>query len=92
VAPRNETERVLAGIWQELLKAGRIGIHDNFFESGGHSILAMRMVSAVRKDMNAELTVKTIFQLPTIALIAKFIEVNQTNSLIATDDMEAIRL
>ena len=49
VAPRTDTERTLAAIWQELLGIERIGIHEDFFSLGGHSLLAMRLVSAMRK-------------------------------------------
>ncbi|WP_258539555.1 non-ribosomal peptide synthetase [Chitinophaga oryzae] len=48
-APRNETERILAEIWQQLLNLPRIGVYDNFFESGGDSIITIQLVSRARK-------------------------------------------
>ena len=57
VAPRNEIEQAIAGIWQSLLGVEKTGIHDNFFEAGGHSLLATRVVSAIRKQLNAELSI-----------------------------------
>ena len=51
VAPSNEAEEKLAGIWQQLLQVERVGVHDNFFELGGHSLLAVRLVSAIRKSI-----------------------------------------
>ena len=54
VAPRNETERIIAEIWKELLQVDRVGIHDNFFELGGHSLLAMRVISSIRRELESE--------------------------------------
>ncbi|MGB8195091.1 MAG: amino acid adenylation domain-containing protein, partial [Chitinophagaceae bacterium] len=70
-APRNNNEAMLAAIWQELLKIERAGIHDNFFELGGHSLLAMRMVSAIRKQLNLEVAIREVFLYPTIAQLAE---------------------
>jgi len=68
--PSNEVERVLAGIWCEVLNVERIGIHENFFEAGGHSLLALQLVSRVREDLGAELPLAAIFSSPTIAALA----------------------
>ncbi|HEY4111751.1 non-ribosomal peptide synthetase, partial [Puia sp.] len=92
VAPRTETEALLAGIWKELLNASQVGIHDNFFTLGGHSLLGMRLVSAISKKMNVELPVKMVFQLTTISLMAKFITVIQCNSLVEEEAGETIKL
>ncbi|MBC9933117.1 non-ribosomal peptide synthase/polyketide synthase [Chitinophaga qingshengii] len=73
MAPRNETESALAAIWQQLLGRERIGIRDHFFESGGHSLLAMRLQSAIRKQLQAEVPVKAVFSYPTIAGLAAYI-------------------
>jgi acyl carrier protein len=70
VAPRSEAEKMLAAIWQELLKIERIGINDNFFELGGHSLLAMRVISAIRREMQIELPVHELFIHPTIGELA----------------------
>ncbi|MHA4812444.1 amino acid adenylation domain-containing protein, partial [Flavitalea flava] len=67
--PRNELEIDLAAIWQELLERERVGIHDDFFESGGHSLLAIRVISAIRKRLGKELSIGEIFEHPTIAAI-----------------------
>jgi len=70
IAPRNETEEKIAAIWKELLSIEKAGVHDNFFELGGHSLLATRVISAVRKQLNAELTIKDLFVFTTIAQLA----------------------
>jgi len=64
--PRNEIEEKLVSIWQEVLQVEKIGINDNFFEMGGHSIKAIRVVSKIYKELNAELSLREIFRYPTI--------------------------
>jgi amino acid adenylation domain-containing protein len=70
-APRNELEEQLVVIWQKLLDVERIGVYDNFFELGGHSLLAIRVIAAVRKDLEREIVIRDIFDHPTIAGLAK---------------------
>ncbi|HEX8462607.1 MAG TPA: amino acid adenylation domain-containing protein [Segetibacter sp.] len=67
VAPRNETEQNLANIWQEVLGIQKVGTHDNFFEIGGHSILAMQVISSIRRKLKLEVGIKNLFVHPTIA-------------------------
>ncbi|MDX2087960.1 MAG: amino acid adenylation domain-containing protein [Kofleriaceae bacterium] len=73
VAPRTETEQLLAGVWCELLRVERVGVHDNFFELGGHSLLVMRLVAQVRKTLAVELTVRAVFEAPTLGALAELI-------------------
>jgi acyl-CoA synthetase (AMP-forming)/AMP-acid ligase II/acyl carrier protein len=75
VAPRTETEKTLACIWKELLHLEQIGIYDNFFELGGHSLLAMRLISAIRKELQVEVPIKDLFQFNTISDLNKYIEI-----------------
>ncbi|HYC27841.1 MAG TPA: condensation domain-containing protein, partial [Chitinophagaceae bacterium] len=81
-APRNETERVIAGIWQELLQVERIGIHDNFFAAGGHSLLAMRVVSAIARQFQASVGIRDLFRYPTIAELAVLLKQKDTGALL----------
>ena len=80
VAPRNELETKIAAVWKEVLSLERIGVHDNFFELGGHSILVMRMISSIRRKLDAELSVRTFFELKTLEELASYIRVNQSNN------------
>src|SRR5690606_9027277 len=66
-APRDHLEQSLAEIWQKLLHVDQVGIHDDFFAIGGNSLLAMRAVASIRKEMVMELSLKDIFQFPTVA-------------------------
>ncbi len=75
VAPESKTEIQLADLWQELLKVEKIGINDNYFEAGGHSLLAMRLIADIQKTFGMEIAVKEIFEFTTIRELARFLEV-----------------
>ncbi|WKE67710.1 non-ribosomal peptide synthetase [Streptomyces sp. WP-1] len=70
VAPRTPTERALAAIWAEVLRAERIGVDDNFFELGGDSILSIQVVARARQD-GLPLTSRDIYQHQTVAALAR---------------------
>jgi amino acid adenylation domain-containing protein len=72
-APRNAIETLLAEMWRTVLKLERAGIHDNFFDSGGDSVLASQLVAQIRQTLGVELSASHLFQLPTIAQLAEFI-------------------
>jgi amino acid adenylation domain-containing protein/non-ribosomal peptide synthase protein (TIGR01720 family) len=74
VAPRNEAERTLADIWQRLLGIAQVGIHDNFFELDGHSLLATQVISRVREIFQLELPLRSLFESPTVAGLAERID------------------
>jgi acyl transferase domain-containing protein len=67
---RNKTEQKIAEIWQSLLGINRIGIHDNFFELGGHSLLGIQVISRMRESFRIEISVRNIFDAPTISQLA----------------------
>lgn len=81
VAPANHIESKLCHIWQELLGVKQIGVADNFFELGAHSVLALRLVSQIRETFKTDLPLRTMFEKPTIREIARIIE----SSAIDTD-------
>lgn len=70
VAPRNETERKVAAMWVELLKVEKIGIHDDFFDLGGHSLMAIKALSRIREEFDVDLPLATLLQAPTVAQLA----------------------
>ncbi len=64
-APKRESEELLVGIWEELLERDKIGIHDDFFLLGGHSLMATRMISRIRNIFHVELPITELFDFPT---------------------------
>ncbi|HEX5873144.1 MAG TPA: amino acid adenylation domain-containing protein, partial [Pyrinomonadaceae bacterium] len=73
-APHTPVERELADIWTELLHTEQIGVHDNFFDLGGHSLMATQMLSRVRPHFHVELMLQDFFKRPTISAMAQLIE------------------
>ncbi|MFP5273889.1 amino acid adenylation domain-containing protein [Coleofasciculus sp.] len=71
VAPRTPIEEMLASIWAEVLGLKRVGVNDNFFELGGHSLQAASLVSKLSVEMNLKISVKLLFEHPTIAELAE---------------------
>ncbi len=74
VAPRTPTEDVLAGIWREVLDVDQVGIHDDFFSLGGHSLLLTRIASRIRDTFAIELSLRSLFEAATVAQSAELIE------------------
>ena len=68
--PTTPVEAALAKIWSELLALDRVGIHDNFFDLGGHSLAAMRVVSQVMKRFQLDMPIQCLFESPTVAEMA----------------------
>ena len=80
-APRNELESKLAQIWESVLQIPQIGIHDDFFELGGSSLLVTRVVSELTSEFSIELPVRDFFANPTVASSAR-----QIRALMRSDD------
>ena len=74
VIPQTPTEKTLSEVWSKVLGVEQIGVHDNFFDLGGHSILAAQLVSQLRKIFGVELPVHNVFRAPTVAEFATMLE------------------
>jgi acyl carrier protein len=74
VAPRTDTERRLAELWSERLAVSPVGVHDDFFELGGDSLLAADVQLAVDLEFGVEIAAWAVFGSPTIAELAAAIE------------------
>ncbi|MCY8102057.1 lichenysin non-ribosomal peptide synthetase LicA [Bacillus haynesii] len=72
-APRNEYEEKMVGIWQEVLGAEQVGIHDQFFDLGGHSLKAMTMLAKIHKAFGVEVPLQILFEKPTVAALSDFV-------------------
>jgi len=74
VAPRTPTEETIAAIWASVLRLPKVGVEDNFFEMGGHSLLTTQVISRIRQALAVEIPVRTLFERPTISALAESIE------------------
>ncbi|MCL4693050.1 MAG: hypothetical protein KJ060_11140, partial [Candidatus Hydrogenedentes bacterium] len=72
--PRTDTERGIAGIWRDLLHRDRIGVHDNFLDSGGHSMLAVELLSRINGCFAITLPLRAVFEDPTVAGMARRVD------------------
>jgi amino acid adenylation domain-containing protein len=70
VGPRNERERKLTQIWEEVLGRGPVAIHDNFFHLGGHSLSATQVIARIRSELGFELPLRALFEAPTVERLA----------------------
>ncbi|WP_447980424.1 amino acid adenylation domain-containing protein [Candidatus Nitrospira bockiana] len=85
VAPRTRAEEVVADVWADVLGLERIGVHENFFDLGGHSLLLSKVWSALREALRCELSMMDLFRYPTVETLARHLarghpEVDQAGS------------
>jgi acyl transferase domain-containing protein/thioesterase domain-containing protein len=89
VAPLNAVETTLASFWQELLGVSKVGVHDNFFDMGGHSLIAVRLFRMIKKQYGLDLPISVLFEAPTIFQCAALIAA-QVPAAMADNAEEAI--
>src|SRR5206468_4862892 len=87
--PQGETELAIAALWQEVLGLEGIGSGDDFFALGGHSLLAAQVVSRIHGSLGVELTIRAIFEAPTVAGLAALIERKRND--VTTDEGPALK-
>ncbi|CAN2253789.1 surfactin non-ribosomal peptide synthetase SrfAA [Bacillus vallismortis] len=87
-APRNETEKAIAAIWQDVLNVEKAGIFDNFFETGGHSLKAMTLLTKIHKQTGAHIPLQYLFENPTIAALAEEAEHRESRAFTAIEPAE----
>ncbi|ABF88653.1 polyketide synthase type I [Myxococcus xanthus DK 1622] len=71
VAPTDEVERALVRVWQEQLGLEQLGIHDNFFDLGGNSLLWLKIVGRMKRELGRDVPLTSVFEAPTVATLAK---------------------
>jgi amino acid adenylation domain-containing protein len=90
VAPQSEVEKIIAGIWQELLHVKTVGVRDSFFELGGHSLLLVRMLDKLQELFEKEVSVVDFFRYPTVEMLAKFLTQKQEVKLSLTKTYDLV--
>ena len=89
VSPRTPVEQALAVIWATLLGLEEVGVHDDFFDLGGHSLKATQVMSRLHKQLDVDLPLRTIFSHPTVAGLAAQVDVNETSPYVAIEPIAA---
>jgi amino acid adenylation domain-containing protein len=79
-APRTAMEELVAKVWAEVLKLDKFGVHDNFFDLGGHSLKATQVMSRLREAVRSDLPLRVLFEGPTVAELASRIEQSVSSS------------
>ncbi|HVK21688.1 MAG TPA: amino acid adenylation domain-containing protein [Actinokineospora sp.] len=88
VAPRDAVERAIAALWQELLDVDRVGVHDDFFALGGHSLLVARLLARVREHLLVDVPMRTAFDARTVAAFAVALHAHESSPGALTDVAE----
>jgi acyl carrier protein len=92
IAPRSDIERLLAEIWADVLAIDPVGVHDDFFDLGGDSLAASRVISRVLQKFEWDLPVKAFFDAPTVARMADVVRQNQAHRVDAAALEQMLRL
>lgn len=82
IPPRTATEEVLTAIWSDVLGLEKVGIHDNFFALGGHSLSAMQVIARLRETFKVELPISCLFDYPTVVELDRQISESRQNDLV----------
>ncbi|MFJ2708732.1 amino acid adenylation domain-containing protein [Streptomyces sp. NPDC087428] len=90
-APRGPGEEVLCGLFAEVLGLTSVTIDDHFFHLGGHSLLATRLISRIRQAFGVQITVRDLFQGPTVAALAEYVEAGGEETVQRPVLREAVR-
>jgi acyl carrier protein len=90
--PQTAVEELLVGIWQEVLRRAPIGVNDNLFDLGGHSLLLPQLAARIEQALQLEVPLRTLFEAPTVAQLAVVIEAQVLAQIDSLSDAEAARL
>ena len=74
IAPRTATERIVAGIWKEVLRLDGLGVDEDFFRVGGHSLLATQVLSRIERELEVRVPLSRFFRVPTVASMADYVD------------------
>jgi len=88
VTPRTPVEKKIAEIWAEVLRVDKVGVADNFFDLGGHSLSAAQVVSRMRAFFNFDMPLRSLFEAPTVEELATIITRHQAEQIL--DELEEI--
>jgi amino acid adenylation domain-containing protein len=87
-----ETQKKVAAIWRTLLKVPEVGLHDNFFALGGHSLLVVQVQSRLRQEFSREISIAELFERPTVAEVAELLDASKEATAIASTEGATARI
>ena len=87
-APRNDLERTLARLFQDMLGEEQVGIHDNFFDLGGNSLVATQLITRLREELEVEIALRALFEAPTVAQLAVVV-VEEQADMVDEDELSS---
>jgi amino acid adenylation domain-containing protein len=90
VAPQSEVERMIAEVWQQVLRFERVGMHDNFFDLGGHSLLLIQIHNKFQELFNKEIPIADLFRYPTINTLADYLAQEDNDSVFIQETRDSI--
>ena len=90
LAPRDEEETELLGIWRDLMGIDELGVRDDFFELGADSLLATQLLSRIRRRFEVSLSLDALYQAPTIELLAAMVRERAEGEREAVDELAAL--
>ncbi len=90
--PQSEAERMIARVWCDVLQMDKVGIRDNFFDLGGHSLLMARVHRRLRESLGRDLTMVELFQYPTISSLVKYLRQGKDEHAVAQPTHDRARL
>ncbi len=83
-APESDLEKAIADVWQEMLPTAKVGLHDNFFDLGGNSLLMVRAYTRIRKFLKRDISIlEMFFQYPTIRSLTEFLSLEKPSAVIS---------
>jgi len=89
----NDYEKRIAGVWQNVLGVDQVGIHDNFFDLGGNSLIGLQVISLLQKEFETQVPAVALFEAPTVSTLAKYLRPEDTSRTVAEPaEAEADRL
>jgi amino acid adenylation domain-containing protein len=89
IAPRTHVERIIAAVWQEVLRIERVGLHDNFFDLGGHSLLLGQVYSKLHEVFGNEIAMIDMFEYPTIDALTKYLSRKRSDLAASTPSIDS---
>ena len=92
MAPRNEVESQLVEIWEQVLGREKIGIKDDFFDLGGNSLKATKLISRMHKELGIEVQIDKLFRESTIEMLAEDIQFVRWNASVIEEDVDEFRI